>query len=473
MVYPDLYNYDLSSLSRAREGEEAVVESVSNAMASLVERLDWERVVVVELSSGGLTSRVVDRLVESQLCVQHVVSLQPGGLGGALANPGWAALQGLLEREEVKVVVVSQTTDQVTNLLTRLTDLLGWERLRRAEFLAWSYIQTNDLLAEMAEQLVGLSLHLVADTEQEAATTTEAVAERMMESLGSGLSDYSARHCPDTETILACVRQYRQHLARGGQEQLGNFNSLDYNLLRLNSIETADSEEPLYILSGEWLAGRLVMYEEVGGVGLGGTGGGQGQQCLNTSQDYSAQLLSSLTNPGNIQTLWGSIALGICIFGVLIVVISAFYFILAVNRKQKTEYGSSKDNSRLLHYMLIIGLILLFLCPVPFILPVSQYSCILRHSAPTLAFSIILASVLVNLIATFRQTIYTVTPAQVWNYSALKTQRMARNSPSRELWVSLAVSLCHKRAIQIKECRQGRPPPLPNLLLFPGLHLHV
>ena len=236
-----------------------------------------------------------------------------------------------------------------------------------------------------------------------------------MESLGSGLSDYSARHCPDTETILTCVRQFGKHLASQGEEQISNIATLDYNLLRLNSLDTADSEEPLYILSGEWTAGRLVMYEEVGQ--RPGPGTETDGLCLNTSQDYSAQLLSSLHTAGNIQTLWGSIALGICIFGVLIVIISAFYFIIAVNRKQKTEYGNSKDNSRLLHYMLIIGLILLFLCPVPFVIPVTQYSCILRHSAPTLAFSIILSSVLVNLIASCRQTIYTVAPAQVCSHS--------------------------------------------------------
>ena len=93
----------------------------------------------------------------------------------------------------------------------------------------------------------------------------------------------------------------------------------------------------------------------------------------------------------NIQTLWGSIALGICIFGVLIVIISAFYFIIAVNRKQKTEYGSSKDHTRLLHYMMIIGLIVLFLSPIPWILAVDTYTCILRLVTPTLAFSIILS----------------------------------------------------------------------------------
>ena len=41
----------------------------------------------------------------------------------------------------------------------------------------------------------------------------------------------------------------------------------------------------------------------------------------------------------NLESLWGSIALGISIFGILIVIISGFYFIFTVNRKQKTEYG--------------------------------------------------------------------------------------------------------------------------------------
>ena len=43
----------------------------------------------------------------------------------------------------------------------------------------------------------------------------------------------------------------------------------------------------------------------------------------------------------NLESLWGSIALGISIFGILIVIISGFYFIFTVNRKQKTEYGRS------------------------------------------------------------------------------------------------------------------------------------
>ena len=404
-VYPDLYHLDLAGLASSSESEVAVVEAVSRAVTSLVSRLGWGRVVVVQHSSG-VTSLLTDLLV-STTCVEHVVHLQPSS---PLQSPGWAALQSLYSRAEpLRLVVVTKTTEQLTDLLHTLVDLLGWETVAGAEYLAWSFIQTDNHLADLADQLAGLPLHLLADTEQELELSPHDVAGKMMTSLGESLSDYSARHCPDTQTILTCVTHFRSHLLSHGRQEMELLNNLDYNVLRLNSLDMADTEEPLYILSGSWEGGRLVMYEEREDRGEDS----EGVQCLNTSQDYSAQLLSSLHSSSNIQTLWGSIALGICIFGVLIVVISAFYFIIAVNRKQKTEYGSSKDNTRLLHYMLIIGLILLFLCPVPFVISVNQYTCILRHSVPTLAFSIVLASLLVNLIATFRQTIYTVTPAQV------------------------------------------------------------
>ena len=65
---------------------------------------------------------------------------------------------------------------------------------------------------------------------------------------------------------------------------------------------------------------------------------------------------------------------GISIFGILIVIISGSYFSLTVNRKQKTEYGSNGGHgvngapSRHLHYLLMMGLVLLFSSPVPFLL---------------------------------------------------------------------------------------------------------
>ena len=92
----------------------------------------------------------------------------------------------------------------------------------------------------------------------------------------------------------------------------------------------------------------------------------------------------------------------------LLVVISAFWFLVAVRRKQRAEYGAGREQSQLLHRsvqhstvqystvqllhrLLIPGLVLLFLAPVPWLLQPSSYTCLLRHLAPTLAFSIVLS----------------------------------------------------------------------------------
>ena len=92
----------------------------------------------------------------------------------------------------------------------------------------------------------------------------------------------------------------------------------------------------------------------------------------------------------------------------LLVVISAFWFLVAVRRKQRAEYGAGREQSQLLHRsvqystvqystvqllprLLIPGLVLLFLAPVPWLLQPSSYTCILRPLAPTLAFSIVLS----------------------------------------------------------------------------------
>ena len=71
----------------------------------------------------------------------------------------------------------------------------------------------------------------------------------------------------------------------------------------------------------------------------------------------------------NLESLWGSIALGISIFGILIVIISGFYFIFTVNRKQKTEYGrlvirACCTNDASLNAKLEIELFSLFVAPL-------------------------------------------------------------------------------------------------------------
>ena len=266
-------------------------------------------------------------------------------------------------------------------------------------------------------------------------------------------------------------------MSQHGQETVAGLSSLNYNILRLNNIEAGvfAEDEPLYILAGEWAGQRLVMYEEArADLEAERSHGGQ---CLNSTEDYTAQLVVMIQSQSksNIETLWGSIALGICIFGVLIVVISAFYFIIAVNRKQKTEYGSSKDHTRLLHYLMILGLVILFLSPIPWVVEVNLYTCILRHAAPTLAFSIVLSrsehescnsrflfhlypyyfSLLVNLIATFRQTIYTVNPTQVCNNENLK-EGETDSGTERIIDICIVLFLFCSDFMQIKRSKTKR-----------------
>ena len=94
MVYPDLYNYDLTSLTRAQEGEASVVESVSKALGSLVSRLGWERVVVV-VSSGGVTGQLVDRLVTG-LCVTNLLHSLTSQMGWDTVRCQLRTLPGLV-----------------------------------------------------------------------------------------------------------------------------------------------------------------------------------------------------------------------------------------------------------------------------------------------------------------------------------------------------------------------------------------
>ena len=59
MVYPDPYNYDLPSLTRAREEEGAVVESISRALGSLVERLYTKTEMMQDVLSPDVSAQFV------------------------------------------------------------------------------------------------------------------------------------------------------------------------------------------------------------------------------------------------------------------------------------------------------------------------------------------------------------------------------------------------------------------------------
>ena len=159
--------------------------------------------------------------------------------------------------------------EQVSDVLHNLSHELDWETVTNsAQYLAWSYLQTNEFLAHLAETLPPMSLYLLAENgdQLDLSTGPVGVAGGLMDSLGQSLSDYSARHCPDTRTVLSCVNMFRSHLTQHGHETMTQMTGINFNILRLNAIEEEDmmyeEEEPLYVLAGEWAGSRIIMYEE-------------------------------------------------------------------------------------------------------------------------------------------------------------------------------------------------------------------
>ena len=71
------------------------------------------------------------------------------------------------------------------------------------------------------------------------------------------------------------------------------------------SVFEEEDDSPLYILAGEWVAGRLLLYEEPAPATSASSG-----RCLNSSEDAAAQLAASLqarerVRSSNLETLWG------------------------------------------------------------------------------------------------------------------------------------------------------------------------
>lgn len=109
--------------------------------------------------------------------------------------------------------------------------------------------------------------------------------------------------------------------------------------------------------------------------------------------------------------------------------------------------------------MMILGLVLLFCSPIPFLLRLSSLTCALRAALPGIALSIVLSSLLVNLVSTWRKNIYTVNP----------TGHQASNclcSPTAESPQGLLFSAVLLAAVQAAVTTVGIAvrPPVPQLL---------
>jgi len=404
-IHPDIYNFNINEHVRDIPTEEVIVPVVSSLLADLVNEFGWNDIILVYFNTG-ITQMVANTLLRSRkTCVADIIHLQLN----YLESPSFQRLVYEYSLLNTRVVIVSESPDQIVYLMESIAEEVGWESVASAEQLSWSYLQTAGSLAQLSEDLPNIRMYLLAesntaceycqDDPEEAITKG---VRMLMHDVRQSLAEFSLQYCgPAKVPVMGCIQEFRGHLAMNKKDNLG------FNILKLNPARLRDPDESLFILAGEYLEREMTLYE--GHLALSMTDATD-RVCINSTEDYHYQLLMKAQSGSNLESLWGSIALGISLFGILIVIISGFYFIFTVNRKQKTEYGSLKDHTRLLHYMLIFGLICLFCSPVPFLLRVGNITCSLRAALPGLAFSVVLSSLLVNLVATWRQNIYTVNP---------------------------------------------------------------
>ena len=199
---------------------------------------------------------------------------------------------------------------------------------------------------------------------------------------------------------LDCIKEFRYEM---NSEELVKSNN--YNILKLNKDRLFDLDASLFVLAGEYVDGKLVLFEE----GFPALPAVKDRLCLNSTVDYNYEMLTRV-HESNLQTLWGSIALGISAFGMLILIITGIYTFFNISQKQRSDYSGESATSLPLHYLLLLGLLLLFSSALPFLLPVANMACALRSVLPGVSFSIILSSMFVNLVSTWRRTVYTVNP---------------------------------------------------------------
>ena len=230
--------------------------------------------------------------------------------------------------------------------------------------LAWAYLHTDEHLAQLAEQLTALAppqleLQLLAEAGDSrqldlGSAGAGGVAGGVVQQLTASLGEYSARHCPDTRyqdistvylsTYLYPGRWWRvwtsseftsPHTARrrcssspclattccastpggGSYLQYLGMSIISTNISTICrdsdsfSVFEEEDDSPLYILAGEWVAGRLLLYEDPAPAPAPATSASSGR-CLNSSEDAAAQLAASLqarerVRSSNLETLWG------------------------------------------------------------------------------------------------------------------------------------------------------------------------
>ena len=78
----------------------------------------------------------------------------------------------------------------------------------------------------------------------------------LMHDVRQSLAEFSLQYCsPAKVPILACIEEFRGHLAVSKKDNLG------FNILSLNPSRLVDPDESLFILAGEYQDRTMTLYE--------------------------------------------------------------------------------------------------------------------------------------------------------------------------------------------------------------------
>ena len=148
-IHPDIYNFNINEHVRDIPTEEVIVPVVSSLLADLVNEFGWNDIILVYFNTG-ITQMVANTLLRSRkTCVADIIHLQLN----YLESPSFQRLVYEYSLLNTRVVIVSESPDQIVYLMESIAEEVGWESVASAEQLSWSYLQTAGSLAQLSEDL--------------------------------------------------------------------------------------------------------------------------------------------------------------------------------------------------------------------------------------------------------------------------------------------------------------------------------
>ena len=148
-IHPDIYNFNINEHVRNIPTEEVTVPVVSTLLGDIVNNFGWQDIILVYFNTG-VTQLVANTIIRGRkTCVADIIHLQLN----YLESPAFRRLVYEYSTMNSRVVIVSESPDQIVYLMESIAEEVGWESVASADQLSWSYLQTAGSLAQLAEDL--------------------------------------------------------------------------------------------------------------------------------------------------------------------------------------------------------------------------------------------------------------------------------------------------------------------------------